>query len=276
MNRIKLGKQIVLLALAACVLSACGCQHETVTDKAVAATCTEDGLTEGKHCTLCDKVLVKDDVVAAKGHNEVVTPGKEATCTKSGLTEGSYCSTCGKVFAEQKTIDPLGHSTTTGKCSRCGQDVGEWKIAYYYDEFNQPTKDAYVTNTEYCSGTFSNSATTNSALSAMFIVDKENISIMLFEYERYQVKNAYSQWSEFYNITMKTPDGKKTKLEAEMFSGDDRMYICDWDNYKEDLLKALKSGGSVSFYIEEADSGMSTYLFSVNSSNFAELYKKIK
>ncbi len=43
-------------------------QHTVVTDPAVAATCTESGLTEGKHCSACSEVLVKQETVAALGH----------------------------------------------------------------------------------------------------------------------------------------------------------------------------------------------------------------
>ena len=43
--------------------------HKEVIDSAVPATCTETGLTEGKHCSVCNTVLVKQDVVDALGHS---------------------------------------------------------------------------------------------------------------------------------------------------------------------------------------------------------------
>ena len=42
--------------------------HTEVVDEAVEATCTETGLTEGKHCGVCGEVLVAQTVAPAKGH----------------------------------------------------------------------------------------------------------------------------------------------------------------------------------------------------------------
>ncbi len=42
--------------------------HTEVTDEAVAATCTETGLTEGSHCSVCNEIIVAQEVVEATGH----------------------------------------------------------------------------------------------------------------------------------------------------------------------------------------------------------------
>ena len=69
--------------------------HTEATDKAVEPTCTQTGLTEGKHCSVCNKVLVKQEVIEALGHDyEVVITAP--TCTKQGYT--TYTCHCGDSY----------------------------------------------------------------------------------------------------------------------------------------------------------------------------------
>ena len=89
--------------------------HTEVVDKAVEPTCTETGLTEGKHCSVCNAVLVEQKVVPAKGHTEVIDKAVEPTCTETGLTEGKHCSVCNKVLVEQTIVPAKGHNWDSGK-----------------------------------------------------------------------------------------------------------------------------------------------------------------
>ncbi|MBQ8214074.1 MAG: hypothetical protein IJZ80_08695 [Clostridia bacterium] len=84
--------------------------HTEATDAMVPATCTTTGLSQGKHCTVCGTVTVKQTVIPALGHTELIQSGVPATCTQSGLTEGRTCAVCGTVTIKQTAIPALGHT----------------------------------------------------------------------------------------------------------------------------------------------------------------------
>ena len=111
--------------------------HVEVVDGAIEPTCTENGKTEGKHCSACGEILVAQTTVEAVGHTEVIDEAIEPTCTEDGKTEGKHCSVCGEILVAQTTVEALGHvevideaveptctenGKTEGKhCSVCGE-----------------------------------------------------------------------------------------------------------------------------------------------------------
>ena len=84
--------------------------HTAVADAAVPATCTATGLTAGKHCKVCNTVLVAQTTVPAKGHTEVVDAAVAPTCTATGLTAGKHCAVCNTVLVAQTTVPAKGHT----------------------------------------------------------------------------------------------------------------------------------------------------------------------
>ena len=104
--------------------------HTEVTDAAVAATCTTDGKTAGKHCSVCNTVLVKQETIKANGHTEVVDKAVAPTCTETGLTEGKHCSVCNTVLVKQETVKANGHTEVIDKaiaptCTETGLTEGK-------------------------------------------------------------------------------------------------------------------------------------------------------
>jgi len=87
--------------------------HTVVTDKAVNATCTDTGLTEGSHCSVCNAVLVAQKVIPAKGHSPSIvwTFTEMPTCTKEG-TKVRVCIDCDQIIESVK-VDTIPHIEET-------------------------------------------------------------------------------------------------------------------------------------------------------------------
>ena len=156
--------------------------HTEVTVKATAPTCTKQGKTAGKKCSVCGRITVEQESVEALGHElgdyeitkaptctakgektakcvrctytktasvaktahtEVTLKAVKATCTKNGKTQGKKCSVCDKIIVAQEAITATGHSKKTkvinkattkanGKtetvCEVCGKSFGENRV----------------------------------------------------------------------------------------------------------------------------------------------------
>ena len=96
-----------------------------------AATCLENGLTDGKFCTVCQTTTVAQQPILALGHKDAdndktcdacqadlnckhegeleEVKGHAPTCTENGLTDGVKCTLCGDFTEPQESIPALGH-----------------------------------------------------------------------------------------------------------------------------------------------------------------------
>ncbi len=104
--------------------------HTVVTDEAVAATCTETGLTEGSHCSVCQEVLVAQEVVAATGHSWGETvysfseDGSACTATRTCENDSSHVETATATITSEQTSDP--DCTTKGETTYTATFTEEW------------------------------------------------------------------------------------------------------------------------------------------------------
>ena len=94
------------------------CNHVAMVDAAVEPTCSEEGLTEGAHCYLCNEILIEQTPVPMLEH----TPGAAATCTSA-----QKCTVC-----QTTLVAALGHKPgaaatclNTQTCTVCNKTLAQ-------------------------------------------------------------------------------------------------------------------------------------------------------
>lgn len=215
---------------------------------------------------VCSSVLIACDNHGVNSNtfqcsHSYVLKERKATCINGGYA--TYrCSLCNEIKTEYEKA--LGHTTNSGTCTRCGEIIEKevWGIAYYVDEFNNPTNQAYMRNTEVFVGVFSNSATTNSIVYARVLIDSEDIAIRLWEYGSNAVK-GYTTTT--YNIIILDDNEGKHYTTGTLYKNGDRIFLED-----NTFIALLQMNNKLKIYIEE-DSKYgynSNYIFEAENGNF--------
>ncbi len=81
--------------------------HTEVIDQGKEATCTADGVSEGKHCSVCKEVLIAQEVIPAQHKPSDWQVFKKASCDIDGLRIKT-CTVCNERL-DSETIKKLGH-----------------------------------------------------------------------------------------------------------------------------------------------------------------------
>lgn len=149
--------------------------------------------------------------------------------------------------------------------------VTSWQVKYFVDEFEKDTDEAYIQNTNYYIGTFSNSATSGDELAVAFIIQEGSVAIKLLEYGSHVVQNAYSKDRQNYKVSLlDTKEEKHSGITGFINPKGDRVRFSEKDS--QFIINALKEPGEVSILLVADDYSTAKYLFTVDTEGFAELY----
>lgn len=105
------GNKYLRLGMTQIVASDDAHTHNIVTDEAVAATCTKDGLSEGTHCSVCHMILKEQTVIPAKGHKIAIDLSVDSTSSDNiFVLAGARCAVCGSIIVPQFKLQIIGQT----------------------------------------------------------------------------------------------------------------------------------------------------------------------
>lgn len=161
--------------------------------------------------------------------------------------------------------------------NEANKQFGIWKTQFYVDNFGEPTKSAYVTNANLIRGTFSNTATQNSALTVRFLIDSEDeVDFELYEYAR----NNPVKDSGTYKVFVRDKDGNDYELEANNRS--DRLSLSTFKyrgktindtsekSHANVMYDILIKGGNIKFNIKHSRYSTSVYNFQIDNADYLQ------
>ena len=180
------------------IIKAAGHNEELVGAKE--ATCTEEGYTGDKICTVCKAVLKKGTVIPAIGHKLTKTEAKSPTCTEDGNIEYWTCSVCNVHFSDEAgtteikledvDIPATGHHYVNGYCTECGHRDPDYRpdpISYY---------NIYVE--DVCDGVevIPNKRVVREGGSINVYVEKDTARYTFDNFKVYYKRSYYGTWDE--------------------------------------------------------------------------------
>ncbi len=175
--------------------------HTPETDEAVAPTCTETGLTEGSHCSVCNEVLVEQTVLPTVDHNYV---------------DGT-CSVCGDVYVSGDLLADFQFGENGDASHKDGSAVNieePFTAENYTLEFTAAT-NVYDGAFDAMGNSVLKLGTSSKASSFSFTVDVRVNAVVLY-IAGYKANTAKITINEAdYTITSKSDEGDYTKIVVD-------------------------------------------------------------
>ena len=141
---------------------------------------------------------------------------------------------------------------------------GRWTIHEYVNDFDESTGEKYLLQRS-SNGSFSNSATTNSELIGIILIDSKDIRIQLKEYG-----SRYAKDEEFISFKVKKDDEIVDLGNLNYINNQGYIRIVKAGS----LMKLLLEGGDLKFY-GNVNNGRSTYNFIMNGDHLKEAMEAI-
>ena len=134
--------------------------HTAVPTKAVEATCTQDGKTAGSHCSVCNAVIIEQQIVPATGHSyDTGKVTKAPTATATGIKTYT-CIDCGATKKETLPATKLKKPSAKAVVNANGSFTISWgkvagadKYDVYFDNGTGYQLLRTVTETSITTGT---------------------------------------------------------------------------------------------------------------------------
>jgi len=150
-----------------------------------------------------------------------------------------------------------------------------WTIMNFVDDFGDPTDEIYLKTKTDLSGVFSNSATTNSKLTARILIPYKKVQLKMNEYGSLPVKGSISKIR--YKIIAKMADGT-TEDWGSAWNYSDRIIFNSKQSKK--IIIALASGKAFKLSLQEntpsefASNSASYVVVIPQSVGFSTMFKK--
>lgn len=177
-----------------------------------------------------------------------------------------YVGTDGKKETDYKEVVKLAKDILGISDSRDNKAiVGMWELDYYVDKFGDNTSEKYISG--FFDGKFSNNIFKNQECKFKFLIGKDYIDMMMFEYGTKQFENQVAT----LDVNIKNQYG--VVLDCKGYFDMDRMQFDDEGT--EFLFNALKYPGMIKILINSEDININKYLVEIQSDNFTSVYTNL-